>query len=70
MDLLYIVLGFLAIAVPVTIIFLTLKYIRKKRESGVEKSDREHHDKSDLTDQLKSVKEERIEKKGIDKTKN
>jgi hypothetical protein len=66
----YLLIGILAGAIPVAIIFLTLMFIRKKRETGTEKAERQHHEKQDITDQLKSVKEERIEKKDIRKTKN
>jgi ABC-type bacteriocin/lantibiotic exporter with double-glycine peptidase domain len=66
----HLLLGILAGAIPVVIIFLTLKFIRKKRESNNEHAERKQHSNLDLTDQLKSVKEERMEKKGIRKTKN
>jgi hypothetical protein len=66
----YFLLGILAGAIPVAIIFLTLMFIRRKRETGNEKVERQQHDKLDIQDQLKSVKEERMEKKGIKKTKN
>jgi hypothetical protein len=66
----YFLLGILAGAVPVTIIFLTLKYVRKKSETKKERAERKQKDTLDIKGKLKSVEEERIEKKGIRKTKN
>ncbi len=69
-TILYIILGLVAVAIPVTLIFLTLKKVREKRESSTEEKQRESKNPVDITEQLKSVKEERMEKKGISKTKN
>jgi len=66
-----IVLGFMAGAIPVFIIFSTLKRMRKKRESQAEKTERHQKSDKDIYHNLKSVKEERVEnKEGISKTKN
>lgn len=61
-DILYFVLGILSGAVPVTIIFLTIMRIRKKRETGPERDSR-HSRKKTLSEQLKSVEQERLEEK-------
>ncbi len=69
-TILYIILGLIAVAIPVILIFMTMKKVRNKRETSTEEKQRENKNPADITEQLKSVKEERIEKKGISKTKN
>ena len=69
-EILYIISGFIAGAIPVSIIFYVLIRIRRKKETGAERNERMEH-KSNLKEQLKSVEEKRVEEKpGISKTKN
>lgn len=58
-----IILAIMAAAIPVVIIFTVLYRIRRKRENSSERSKRENS--HGVTDKLKSVKESRMEEKGL-----
>ena len=58
-----IILALVAAAIPVVIILTVLYRIRRKREDSSEKTKRENS--QGVTDKLKSVKESRMEEKGL-----
>lgn len=69
LGILWYILGVLAFVIPIGIIFWVLKIMRKKQETPKERTERKKH--SGLEQQMKDVKETRLEEdKNISKTKN